>query len=88
MQERFHYMSPGGFENMFIKVGCSETKERLKVEVTEESLDGMWGTVPSVEMWLSPHSEKPVGSEVGGQDPCPWIGFPLGNQALIVHRLL
>ena len=23
------------------------------------------------EMWLSPHSEKPVGSEVGGQDPRP-----------------
>ena len=22
-------------------------------------------------MWLSPHSEKPVGSEVGGQDPRP-----------------
>ena len=40
------------------------------------------------EMWLSPHSEKPVGSEVGGQDPCPWIGSPVGNQACIVHRLL
>ena len=39
-------------------------------------------------MWLSPHSEKPVGSEVGGQDPCPWIGSPVGNQACIVPRLL
>ena len=36
------------------------------------------------EMWLSPHSEKPVGSEVGGQDPRPWIGSPVGNQAGIV----
>ena len=65
-----------------------QTKERLKVEVTEESLDGMWGTVPSVEMWLSPHSEKPVRSEVGRQDPRPWIGSPVGNQACIVPRLL
>ena len=40
------------------------------------------------EMWLSPHSEKQVGSEVGGQDPCPWIGSPVGNQACIVPRLL
>ena len=40
------------------------------------------------EMWLSPHSEKPVGSEVGGQDPHPWIGSPMGNQACIVPRLL
>ena len=40
------------------------------------------------EMWLSPHSEKPVGSEVGGQDPHPRIGSPMGNQACIVHRLL
>ena len=27
-----------------------------------------WGTIPNVqawEMWLSPHLEKPVGSEVG-----------------------
>ena len=28
------------------------------------------------EMWLSPHSEKPLGSEVGGQDTCPWTGSP------------
>ena len=40
------------------------------------------------EMGLSPHSEKPVGSEVGRQDPRPWIGSPVGNQALIVPRLL
>ena len=37
---------------------------------------------------FSPHSEKPVGSEVGGQDPRPWIGSPVGNQACIVPRLL
>ena len=36
------------------------------------------------EMWLSLLSEKPVGSEVGGQDPCPWISSPVGNQACIV----
>ena len=40
------------------------------------------------EMWLSPHSEKPVGSKAGGQDPRPWIGSPVGNQACIVPRLL
>ena len=40
------------------------------------------------EMWLSPHSEKPVGSEVGGRDPRPWISSPVGNQACIVPRLL
>ena len=40
------------------------------------------------EMGPIPHSEKPVGSEVAGQDPRPWVGFPLGNHASIVHRLL
>ena len=40
------------------------------------------------EMWLSPHSEKPVGSKVGRQDPRPWIGSPVGNQACIVPWLL
>ena len=40
------------------------------------------------EMWPSPHSERPVGSEVGTQDPCPRIGSPMGNQALIVPRPL
>ena len=40
------------------------------------------------EMWLSPHLEKPVGSEVGGQDPHPWISSPVGNQACIVPWLL
>ena len=39
-------------------------------------------------MWLSPHSEKPVGSEVGEQDPRPWISSPVGNQACFVPRLL
>ena len=39
-------------------------------------------------MWLSPHSEKPVGSKVGGQDPSPWISSPVGNQACLVPRLL
>ena len=40
------------------------------------------------ETWPSPHSEKPVGSEVGRQDPRPQIGSPVGNQALIVPRPL
>ena len=40
------------------------------------------------EMWLSSHLEKPVGSEVGGQDARPWIGSPVGNHACIVPRLL
>ena len=40
------------------------------------------------KMWLSPHSEKPVESEVGRQDPRPWIGSPVGNEACIVQRLL
>ena len=40
------------------------------------------------EMWLSPHSEKPVGSEVGGQDPRPCIGSPVGNQDCIVRARL
>ena len=40
------------------------------------------------EIWLSPHLEKPVGSKFGGQDPCPWIGSPVGNQACIVPWLL
>ena len=40
------------------------------------------------EMWLSPYSEKPVGSDVGGQEPRPWIRSPVGNQACIVPRLL
>ena len=40
------------------------------------------------EMWPSPHSEKPVGREVSGQDPHPRIGSPVGNEALIVPRPL
>ena len=39
------------------------------------------------EMWLSPHLEKPVRSKVGRQDPRPWIGSPVGNQACTVPRL-
>ena len=33
-QERFHAMSPGGFQNMFIKAGDSETKKGLKMGET------------------------------------------------------
>ena len=40
------------------------------------------------EVWLSPHLEKPVGSKVGEQDPCPQTGSLMGNQACIVPRLL
>ena len=40
------------------------------------------------EMWPRPHSEKRVGSEVGGQDPHPQTGSPVGNQACVVLRLL
>ena len=49
---------------------------------------GLWGTVPCVGNVAQPHLEKPVGSEVGGQDPHPWISSPVGNQACIVPRLL
>ena len=31
-QEGFHSVSPGGFENMFIKAGDREAKERFRVE--------------------------------------------------------
>ena len=47
-----------------------------------------WEPFQAWEMWPSPHSEKPVGSKVGGQDPRPWTGSPVGNQACIVPRLL
>ena len=47
-----------------------------------------WGTVPSVGNVAQPPLGKPVGSEVGGQDPRPWISSPVGNQACIVLRLL
>ena len=41
------------------------------------------------EMWPSPDLEKPVGSEVGGQDPRPRIDSPMvGNQVFIVPRPL
>ena len=40
------------------------------------------------EMWPSPYSEKPVGRRFSRQDPHPWIGSPVGNQACIVPRLL
>ena len=36
----------------------------------------------------APHLEKPVGREVGKQDPRPRTGSPMGNQACIVPRLL
>ena len=32
VQERFHNISPGDFDSMFIKAGNSEIKERLKIE--------------------------------------------------------
>ena len=41
------------------------------------------------EMWPSPHSEKPVGSEVWWAEPTPMDRFPPGgDQACIVPRLL
>ena len=48
----------------------------------------LWGTVPSMGNVAQPRLGKPVGSEVGRQDPHPWTGSPLGNQACIVPRLL
>ena len=48
----------------------------------------MWGTVPSVGNVAQALLGKPVGSEVGGQDPRPRIGSPVRNQACIVPRLL
>ena len=48
----------------------------------------LWGTVPSVGNVAQPRLGKPVGSEVGGQDPRPWISSPVGNQAFIVLRQL
>ena len=39
MQERFHNMSPGAFESMFIKTGDSEKSEGLGIEkVIRESI--------------------------------------------------
>ena len=55
---------------------------------TEVSSHFLWGTIPSMGNVAQPHSEKPVGSEVGGQDPHPWISSPVGNQACIALRLL
>ena len=48
----------------------------------------MWGTVPSMGNVAQAPLKKPVGSEVGGQDPHLWMGSPVGNQACIVPRLL
>ena len=46
----------------------------------------LWVTVPSMENVAQPPLGKPVGSEVGGQDPRPWISSPVGNQALsLIH---
>ena len=47
-----------------------------------------WGTVPSMGNVAQAPLGKPVGSEVGRQDPRPWISSPVGNQACIVLRLL
>ena len=47
MEQRFHNMSPGDFESVFIKAGDSETKGGLRVAgVTGESLG-------SPLLWLS-----------------------------------
>ena len=69
--------------NQEVKDLYSENYRTLKQEVEEcGELFHTW------EMWLGPCSEKPVGSEVGGLDPRPWIGSPVGNQACIIPRLL
>ena len=61
-----------------IKSRLSEAEDQIsELEDCEEPFH-VW------EMWFSPHSEKPVGSEVGRQDPHPWIGSPVGNEACIV----
>ena len=49
----------------------------LSLFVGNRSKRGKWGSAPT-----------PVGSEVGSQDPRPWIGSPVGNQACIVPRPL
>ena len=36
MQERFHNMSPGGFESTFIKAGDSETSKGLRHKKQQE----------------------------------------------------
>ena len=48
----------------------------------------LWGTVPSMGNVAQPPLGKAVGSQVGGQDPRPWIGSPVENQACIVPCLL
>ena len=71
------------YENVYLPATSLLQKQNLSTTCTTcGELFQAW------EMWLSPHSEKPVGSEVGGQDPHPWIGSPVGNQACIVTRLL
>ena len=59
--------------------------EQVSLKMRHEVL---WGTVPSVGNVAQPPLGKPVGSEVGRQDPHPWISSPVGNQACIVLRLL
>ena len=36
----------------------------------------------------APTRKSQWGARFGGQDPCPRIGSPVGNQARIVHRPL
>ena len=71
---------PGGYEEI-----TATTGELEKVGIIKATCGDPF---QAWEMWLSPHSEKPVGSEVGGQDPHPWIGSPVENQACIVPRML
>ena len=63
-------------------------RQRMKPDSKGPGRPGCGEPFQAWEMWLSPDSEKPVGSEVGGQDPRPWISSPVGNQACIVPRLL
>ena len=53
---------------------------------TQDSL--LWGTVPSMGNVAQPPLGKASGERVGGQDPHPRIGSPVGNQACIVPRPL
>ena len=71
--------------NSFIQQILAPTMGQELVEVPDGKKIRRYGELfQAWEMRLSPHSEKPVGSEVGGQDPWPWIGSPVGNQAYIV----
>ena len=67
---------------------CAHDKRTINVSLESSSYLNCGEPFQAWEMWLSPHSEKPVGSEVGGQDPRPGISSSVGNQACIVPRLL